>query len=330
MSEINHNLNPLDREFTANNNQPIEDKSIIREQEQQNESSREISEITTQLSSATDVKHLPDTSVSSDSANIESTLSQKKIDWHKLAHKLREHNRQLLKKVFKLEQEIIDTTNRLQEQIERSRSTDLLIAQQAEEINHHQEEIARLVGELEKSQQENQSQQILIESLSQQLETSQEQVAQLERECALLQENYNQKTHELLVKGQQTKELHARLHRQQRYTLQYKAALDQYLDISLANTTKESESKTTNPSYRLEPQPIKAWSLTEEQENQESKPKITNLPSSLPKPSNSETSKKQSQESKSPSPAIASDKTDKKPKSLAAVKLPQFPRHHSS
>ena len=38
------------------------------------------------------------------------------IDWHKMAHKLREHNRKLLKKVFQLEQDILESNQALEEQ----------------------------------------------------------------------------------------------------------------------------------------------------------------------------------------------------------------------
>lgn len=291
------------------------------------------------------------TTPSPDSSAVASDCSQKKIDWHKLAHKLREHNRQLLKKIFKLEQEIAEVNNRLEEQINRSQRTDLLIAQQAEELNCDREEIARLVRELERSQQENQSQQTFIETLSKQLEGSQEQVAQLERECAFLQENCNKQTQELIVKEEQTKELHTRLHRQQSYTLQYKAALDQYLDISSAHT--KNEPKLSDPSFRFETKPIQAWSISlEEKGASATKSSYLNLPTqnsadnlqsreskqdSAVEHCQTAVSQKggvadigtQSKETNWPSPAIATANADKKPKSLAAVELPRFPRHAS-
>ena len=252
----------------------------------------------------------------------------KNIDWHKLAHKLREHNRKLLKQVFQLEQEVADANNRIEEHRVRSQSTDLLIAQQAEEINHNQEEIAHLRQELETSQQEAHSQQVLINSLSKQLEASNEQFAQLERECALLQEKYNQQTHELVVKNQQEQELSARLNRQQRYTLQYKAALDQYLDV--ASSGLLSETKSESELLLTHPQPIQAWSQ-EQTTTETSTIKASNLGShqenstseSKLKPSNTNT-----KEANWPSPLINTVDSDKKPKSLAAVELPTF--HHSN
>lgn len=291
-----------------------------------------------------------------DSSAVSSECSQKKIDWHKLAHKLREHNRQLLKKIFKLEQEIAEVNNRLGEQIHRSQRTDLLIAQQADELNCDREEIARLVREIEKFQQEKQSQQNFIENLSQQLKEGQEQIAQLERECAFLQENCNKQTQELIVKEEQTKELHTRLHRQQSYTLQYKAALDQYLNISEVPTSTKNELKLSSlktaegtlsePSFRFGTKPIQAWSIAlEDKETSTTKTSFLNLPAEKAADElQSKTSKKeasvsqkisttdkgiQSKETNWPSPAIATANVDKKPKSLAAVDLPRFPRHAS-
>ena len=240
------------------------------------------------------------------------TQKTKNIDWHKLAHKLREHNRKLLKKVFQLEQEAAETNNRINEHKVRSQSTDMLIAQQAEEINHNQEEIAHLLQELETSQQEINAQKILVVSVTKQLEKANENFAQLERDCALLQEKDNQQTHNLLIKTQQLQELSARLNRQQRYTLQYKAALDNYLDVA--------ETKVDNDRLPPHPQPIQAWSQI--QATQETSTiKSSNL--SIYLESELQSIAKKTQENW-PSPIINTVDKDKKPKSLAAVELPTF------
>lgn len=232
------------------------------------------------------------------------------IDWHKLAHKLREHNRKLLKKVFKLEQELAEVTNLVEKQNVRSQNTDILIAQQAKELNQSQEQIANLVAQIETAQQEQQNQQLLNENLSKQLQASQQQIAQLERECSQLQENYNKKTHELLAKEQLAQELEARLHRQQSYTLQYKTALDRYIEYVNA-----SEAKSTNKSIKASNQPIQAWS---DPNRDTSKP---NEPAQV-----TPFKKSNSPETNWPSPVINSVNTEKQPKSLAAVELPKFSR----
>ena len=256
--------------------------------------------------------------------NSQEVQKPKDIDWHKLAHKLREHNRKLLKKVFQLEQEVAETNNRIKEYSLRSESTDMLIAQQAEEINHDREEIAHIIQELETSQQEIHSQKILVDSLNKQLETANENFAKLERESALLQEKYNNQTHDLSVKNQQIQELSARLHRQQRYTLQYKAALDKYLDVN--SSTPLAETKIDSDLLPIHPQPIQAWSNF--QATQEtSSIKSSNLgiqKENHPLESELKLTSKNSKEANWPSPLINTVNSGKKPKSLAAVELPKF------
>ncbi|AFZ34977.1 hypothetical protein Sta7437_1410 [Stanieria cyanosphaera PCC 7437] len=260
--------------------------------------------------------------LSRDQNESDSTQSQaNEIDWHKLAHKLREHNRKLLKKVFKLEQELAEVTNIVQQQNQRSQNTDTLIAQQAKELNQNQEQIANLIAQIEILQQEEQNQKLLNENLSKQLQASQQQIAQLERECVLLQENYNNKAHELLAKEQLAQELDARLHRQQRYTLQYKTALDRYIEYA---NSSPAESVSTN-SIKANNQPIQAWSERSRREANEHP--LTVLKSS--EPANVTPFKNPNapeKENNWPSPVINTVNTEKKPKSLAAVELPKFPR----
>ena len=185
--------------------------------------------------------------------------STKKMDWYKVAHKLREDHRKSLKQIFQLEQDLADVENKLKSQTEKSQNSDRLVAKQAEDAKKLQEEIISLSKKLEASQQEKQSQNLLVENLSQQLISSQKQTAKLERECALLQETCNNQAYQLITKTQQAEELSNRLTRQQRYTLQYKAALDNLLNSS---TTAESEQQEINNQSTLEIKnpPIKPWS----------------------------------------------------------------------
>ncbi|MDJ0632129.1 MAG: hypothetical protein QNJ34_02955 [Xenococcaceae cyanobacterium MO_188.B29] len=263
-------------------------------------------------------------SVSEQKEQSQATPKSQNIDWHRLAHKLREHNRKLLKKVFQLEQEIAETNNRIQEHQLRSQSTDLLIAQQAEEINHAQEDTAHVIQELESAKQEVHGQKILVDNLTKQLETTNEKFTQLESKYALLQEKYNEKNHDLLMKTQQVQELSDRLSRQQRYTLQYKAALDKYREV--ASSGKIPKTNLDRDLLQTQPQPIKAWSQT-----QTSKETSTIKSSNLglnkeiyPLESELKLTSKKSKETNWPSPVITSTNSQKKPKSLAAVELPKF------
>ncbi|HHP7232573.1 MAG TPA: hypothetical protein ACFCUY_17155 [Xenococcaceae cyanobacterium] len=184
----------------------------------------------------------PDPEIQSQLSLAASETSQN-IDWQQLAHKLRDHNRKLLKKVFSLEQNLIDATNQVRQHQEIARQEELTITEQTEKLNHSQEEVANLLQQLEQEQQETRSQQVLIENLSLQLKASQEQTAKLERECAVIQENYNQKNYEVLSLTEQKEELESRLYRQQQHTLYYKVALEKY--------TKREKSSEKLPGVKL-------------------------------------------------------------------------------
>jgi chromosome segregation ATPase len=247
--------------------------------------------------------------------------NNKAIDWQKVAHKLREYNRKLLKKVFKLEQELADTDNKYQSQTEKSQSSDRLVARQAEEIKKFQEQVCTLSQEIETSQQENQSQKLLLDNLVEQVESFQKQVALLERECALLQETCNDRSYQLITKTQQIEELSTRLTRQQRYALQYKAALENHLN-------KENTPQTNLAEIEVTERPIQAWSSPAKESPVSlplTKTKAIEVKSlSEPKQLEPNTSKI----TEWPAPAIAKTKIaqNNKPQSLAAVKLPRFPR----
>jgi hypothetical protein len=153
----------------------------------------------------------------------------KNADWYGIASKIRANNRKLVQKIIDLEASLAEKARKLETQQRRCQSADNLIEQQRQELNNSQQEIGRLERELEKANHEFQNQQIFMESLSQQLRTSQEQIARLERECSLLQDDYHQQKRKLLEVEKQNRELEVRLQRQQHYTLQFKAALDQCL-----------------------------------------------------------------------------------------------------
>lgn len=94
-----------------------------------------------------------------------------------------------------------------------------------------QAQIAQLANELEFTRQAHKRQEILVETLKGQLENSQERVAQLERECALIQQKYNEQAQMVAQYDNTCRDLRARLHRQQRYTMQFKVALEKSLEV---------------------------------------------------------------------------------------------------
>ena len=152
----------------------------------------------------------------------------------------------------------------------RSRSAETFISQQAEEINSAHEQIAQISGELEFSNQTVQRQKIFIETLSEQVEASLERVAQLERECAQIQQHYNEKAYQLLQTENISQDLRSRLGRQERQVRQFKAALNKCIDVTAHNSrfkvspsSKLSEQKESPSPSKAQPiQPLIEASIT--------------------------------------------------------------------
>ncbi|MCA1994581.1 MAG: hypothetical protein LDL41_21435, partial [Coleofasciculus sp. S288] len=155
----------------------------------------------------------------------------KDADWFALVQKMRQRNRRLLDQMSEMRNALKEKQESFHHEQARSREQETLLVQQTEEIHTLQEQLARLFHALESSHQAAQRQQILIETLSEQLQSSQERVAQLERECALVQQRYNEQSHQLLEAANTCRELRTRLQRQQRQTLQFKVALEKSLEM---------------------------------------------------------------------------------------------------
>lgn len=188
-------------------------------------------------------------------------------DWFALAQKMRQRNRHLHEQVMELRQALKDKQEALHLELMRSRDQETLIVQQAEEMNTVQEQMGRLFHALESSHQAAVRQQILIETLSEQLQSSQERIAQLERECALTQHRYNEQSNQLIQAGNTCRELRDRLARQQRQTLQFKAALEKSLEMTSSSHSigQQPHAKgSTHPFFIPKTQPIQPWSADPE------------------------------------------------------------------
>lgn len=152
---------------------------------------------------------------------------QQTEDGFLIARKLRQHNRELVNTVVQLEQALAESQAKLQAQITRVRNADQMISQQADDLTGSQSQISRLNRELEKAKQSARDYQDMAAALEQKFQANQAQLSKIERECALLQEAYNEQQQKLFAAEQEIQDLQARLQRQQRYTLQYKSALEQ-------------------------------------------------------------------------------------------------------
>ena len=386
MTEANNNANSFNSEFNLeflgineNNQESREEASATASKfnlEQDNSPSNHASEQVLVQSNSQETE--------------QSDSGEQKMNWQKVAHKLREYNRKLLKKVFRLEQELADIDNKFTKYVEKSRSSDVLVAQQEQEIRKYQEktesfdrqiadhqaiidqkevmiislsqqhelsqrQTAQLELEVQKYQEKTESfdrqmadcqaiidqKEVIMSSLSKQHELSQQQAAQLERDCALLQENYNHRVYELTAKDKEIKELQNKFSQQQRAALQYQAELKRYQEqetIPAAIPIKEPVvAKQQNYSQS---RTIKPWSTSVGSQTNVALPKTQSIPIAAKKTAPSEAVKtaakiatwsasqvneqRGSQKTKTKTNSQSSVKV--KPKSLAAVDLPTFPR----
>ena len=156
--------------------------------------------------------------------------------------KVQNQNQELRSQVTELEAALLRSQTSLRAEIERweavtlaqsdsSESSESLLAQQNQALSGSQVRLSQLFVELENSHRMAQRQQILVETLTDQLQSSHEQIAQLERECTALQQRSSDNLQQFTQSEQTSRDLRSRLHRQQRYTLQFKAALEKCLDV---------------------------------------------------------------------------------------------------
>lgn len=161
-----------------------------------------------------------------------------------LIQELNQCNNTLLDRVSQLEEALDKSYQALEDERKRAAGAGV----DSQEVAAIKEQITQLFNELELSHQTNQRQQVLIENLSEQLTTSQERVAQLERECALVQQRYQEQAQLLGQSENSCRDLRARLHRQQRYTMQFKAALERCLEVPTAYSSETpSDEAVSNP-----------------------------------------------------------------------------------
>ena len=317
------NINPI-TSLESTSDSPKTDSQISENQGESSSTNRSTVKITNQKQAQeTPKKSSIATEFRSGSGN------SKNIDWQKLAHKMREHNRKLLKRVFTLEQEVAEAQTRYKEQEDQFLKSNLLVERQTDQLNDHQEEVARLLQELESTQQKLQEQQSLGQNLTQQLETSQQENEKIKREWSTLQDSSKKKDLKIIAIQKQVQELQARLDRQQQNTIKYRAALEKY--ISPGDYGQKTLVSSSFPTISNS-EPIKPWS---EVHNQVKTPvpspdlielaEPTDIPSLVVK-------KEPLTKNKSnwPAPEITISNKENQPQSIAAVKLPSFPRKSSS
>jgi hypothetical protein len=165
------------------------------------------------------------------------------------------------------------------------------------------------------SQEPERRQRMLVEMIGKKLETYQQRIAQMERECALTQQRYQEKNSQLQEAESACQELRSRLQRQQRHTLQFKAALEKCLDIAESQQYVPPDRSKAPLQIVLaqQTQPVKPWSSEERSPDNGTVPPIDLVRSLLPEPThNGNTPSKQQ------TPA------DRSPAASAIAETPEF------
>ena len=188
-----------------------------------------------------------------------------------LIHDLNECNDVLLARVAHLESTLEQSHKASQQERESAKAAQIQLmeranAQQAsaQQLSQHaQQLVANLVDQLEAAQQTSQRQQVVNETLLSELENAKERVAQLEHECALNAQQQAEEAQSRVRAESTIRDLRSRLQRQQRYTLQFKAALEKSLTVTTRSTHPATGAQMNQPVLHAAMQPISAFSAHE-------------------------------------------------------------------
>ena len=141
---------------------------------------------------------------------------------------LNQCNEVLLARVNQLEEALERYQQTLQQEVERSQR----LTHDDKVTTAQTQSVAQLLSELEQTHGALERQTILAETLSTQLQTHQARSQQLEQDCVILRQEKTERAQQLQTAEETCADLRSRLQRQQRYTLQFKAALEKCLDTS--------------------------------------------------------------------------------------------------
>ncbi|WOD37813.1 hypothetical protein [Nodosilinea sp. E11] len=159
-------------------------------------------------------------------------------DLVQLIQDLNQCNDALLLRVSELEEDLERSQVALQAEVERNQApANPAALPMGAQPGPVQQQIAQLLSELDVANDGLRRTTIHNETLQAELDVAQQRVAQLERECTLLQQRFGDKNTALHQAEETCRDLKARLHRQQRYTLQFKAALEKCLNMTPASSS---------------------------------------------------------------------------------------------
>ena len=168
-----------------------------------------------------------------------------------LIHDLNQCNDVLLSRVTQTESALEKSQAALKNEVANAQVATGKMAQQvsveqasAQQISYNaQQQIAKLVSDLDNTEQALSRQLLINENLQTEVSNYQERISQLERECTIMAQQHLEEVQGRSQAEAASKDLRSRLQRQQRYTMQFKAALEKSLTV----TTRPSDAAIAQP-----------------------------------------------------------------------------------
>ncbi|NEO86362.1 MAG: hypothetical protein F6J87_19210 [Spirulina sp. SIO3F2] len=192
----------------------------------------------------------------STSTTSEANTSVQEADWFTLARKLRQRNRELLKRVADLEQALAQMQEELDGEAPRPASVASLGLLPPDAALHNaQTQVDTLCKELEESHSVAQRQQFLIESLTQQLDATQTQLKHWEREHLAAQQRHHQQVELLAQATENSQVLNRQLERQQAQAAQFKTTLAECFAKAEATASETPSSSLASAPSKPSVQP---------------------------------------------------------------------------
>lgn len=172
-----------------------------------------------------------------ESMKLEDVSAEREAELLALIHDLNQCNDVLLSRVTQLEGALEQSQLALNTSARQAQATTEKMTQQVSQ--QAQQQIAKLVDQLDTVEQALSRQRLISENLQTEVDNRQEQISQLERECTVMAQQHLEEVQAKTKAEAVSKDLRSRLQRQQRYTMQFKAALEKSLTVTAkpVNTT---------------------------------------------------------------------------------------------
>ena len=175
------------------------------------------------------------------------------------------YHSELMGWIRELERALQDCQSDFKAHLQQYGQQEHLLEQRTQELLALKERYGALNQEVDVQQKAHQRQTILVETLQDQLDSSQERVAQMERDFSQVQRRCSDQAQQLLQAEGLCRDLKSRLSRQQRHTMQFKAALEKSLAVSVNDSDYdlgdvEMDDLDSSGELFPRPKPVQPWS----------------------------------------------------------------------